>query len=248
SGRTRMISVKRLGHVTLTTPDVARQVDYYGSLFGLRVLAQSPERAVLATGLGIESVVIERGAKAGLGAIGLQIAPGTDLDEVGRELAQRRIAFETRSDITPGIARALLFRDVYGTPIELFADYTFARPDRRPIGINPIKLGHVARFVDNVQDGERFYTEVLGFRVSDRRTTVSSFMRCGPDHHTINLFQGRQPGLAHIAFEVKDFPELQRACDVIAASGFALDWGPSRHVIGHNIACYHRNPDGLRIE
>ena len=153
-----------------------------------------------------------------------------------------------RSGITPGVAKAIVFQDVYGTPIELFSDYSFAKPDRRCEGINPVKLGHVARFIDNARAGERFYTEVLGFRVSDWRTTISVFMRCGPDHHSINVFEGQTPGLAHIAFEVKDFSEMQRASDFLAVNDLRLDWGPSRHNIGHNIACYHRNADGLRVE
>jgi catechol-2,3-dioxygenase len=243
-----MISVKRLGHVALKTPDVQRVTEYYLAVFGLGVVGQDAGRTVLATRLGLETVVIERGPAAELGAIGLQIAPGTDLDLVERELAKRQIAYETRSDITPGVAKAIVFRDVYGSQIELFADYRFSAAGQPSGGIDPIKLGHVARFVDSARAGERFYTETLGFRVSDWRTTVSVFMRCGPDHHTINVFEGEPRGLAHIAFEVKDFSELQRACDVLAGHRMKLDWGPSRHVIGHNISCYHQSPDGLRIE
>ena len=243
-----MISVKRLAHVTLTTPDVKRQVEYYQTVFGLSVVEQNAERAVLATRLGLETIVLERGDSAGLAGIAFQVAPNTDIDQIGHTLSKQQIAFDLRSAITPGVAKAIMFKDVYGTPIELFSDYTFSKADKQATGINPIKLGHVARFVDNMRKGERFYTEVLGFRVSDWRTTVSVFMRCGPDHHTINVFEGEPLGLAHIAFEVKDFSELQRACDVLAINDLRLDWGPSRHNIGHNISCYHRNPDGLRIE
>ena len=80
-------------------------------------------------------------------------------------------------------------QDVYGTPIELFSEYTFAKADRRPgAGITPLKLGHVARFVTDALAGERFYGEVLRFRTSDWRTTHSVFMRCGHYHHNPNEF------------------------------------------------------------
>jgi catechol 2,3-dioxygenase-like lactoylglutathione lyase family enzyme len=243
-----MIDVKRLAHVTLTTPDVARQVEYYQSIVGLACIEQSRDRAVLATRLGVEAVVLERGDVAGLGRLGFQIAPETDLDTVGRELSARQIPFETRSGITPGVAQAVVFEDAFGTPVEIFSDYVFAKVERKHVGIMPIKLGHVARFVPDRAAIERFYTGLLGFRVSDWRTTVSVFMRCGPDHHTINVFETEPYGLAHFAFEVKDFAELQRACDVLVANDLLLEWGPSRHVIGHNISCYHRNRDGLRVE
>ncbi len=243
-----MIGVKRLGHVTLTTPDLQRQLDYYQAIIGLSVIDRTRDRAVLATKLGVETLVLERGDTADLSAIALQIAPGADLSDVGRELTSRNIAFEVRSDVTPGIAKAIVFRDVYGTPLEIFSDYTFAKAEKQVSGIMPIKLGHVARFVEDARAGAEFYTGLLGFRISDWRTTVSVFMRCGPDHHTVNVFEGQKPGFAHIAFEMKDFSELQRACDVLASNDLKLDWGPSRHNIGHNIACYHKNWDGLRIE
>ena len=243
-----MIDVKRLAHITLTTPDVARQVEYYQSIVGLLCIEQNRDRAVLATRLGVETLVLERGERADLARIALQIAPGSDLAAAGRELSARGIAFETRNGITPGVAKALVLKDAFGTPLEIFADYAFAKVERQRAGIMPVKLGHVARFVPSVKAIENFYTGVLGFRVSDWRTTVSVFMRCGPDHHTINVFQGEPHGLAHFAFEVKDFAELQRTCEFLVENNLKLDWGPSRHVIGHNIACYHRNWDGLRVE
>jgi hypothetical protein len=34
----------------------------------------------------------------------------------------------------------------------------------------------------------------------------------------------------------------------LAKNNIKLTWGPLRHIIGHNIAVYHRNPDGVVIE
>jgi len=55
-------------------------------------------------------------------------------------------------------------------------------------------------------------------------------MRCGPDHHTINVFETKPHGLAHFAFEVKDFAELQRACDVLVTMTSSSNGAePARH-------------------
>ena len=43
-------------------------------------------------------------------------------------------------------------------------------------------------------------------------------------------------------------PDVKRASDFLAQSNVRLTWGPLRHVIGHNIAIYHKNPDGVVIE
>ena len=64
----------------------------------------------------------------------------------------------------------------------------------------------------------------------------------------MNFFKRDKAELGHIACEVKDWSELARASDYLARHGHFLDWGPARHHIGHNMACYHRNPDHIRVE
>ena len=49
-----MISVKRLGHATLTSPDIERQVAYYTEVVGLNLIERSKDRAYLACKLGLE--------------------------------------------------------------------------------------------------------------------------------------------------------------------------------------------------
>ena len=43
-----MLQVKRVGHATLTTPDIGRQVAYYTEVVGLTVVAREASRAAQA--------------------------------------------------------------------------------------------------------------------------------------------------------------------------------------------------------
>src|SRR5205085_1674188 len=52
----------------------------------------------------------------------------------------------------------------------------------------------------------------------------------------------------HMAFELKDFAQVQQSCDTLGLMKIPLTWGPLRHGPGHNIAAYHRNPEGHIIE
>jgi catechol 2,3-dioxygenase-like lactoylglutathione lyase family enzyme len=244
-----MIQVRRLGHATFSTPDLERQVAYYADVLGLMVIERSRDRVVLATRTGLEAIALERGAEVALRRLAFQVAPGSDLADAARDLFHYHgIKSERRSGISPGIADALVFTDIKGTLIELFADYTFAQDDGKPAVITPLKLGHVAYRVTDVQAVTKFYTDVLGFRVSDWRDTTFSFLRCNTDHHTVNFVVDPVAQLHHIAFEVKDWPEIHRGCDFLAKNDIHLVWGPARHIIGHNIAAYHRNADNVRVE
>jgi len=56
-----MLQVKRIGHASLTTPDLERQLDYYTRVIGLSVVAKEKNRAILATKPGQEVIVLEHG-------------------------------------------------------------------------------------------------------------------------------------------------------------------------------------------
>jgi catechol 2,3-dioxygenase-like lactoylglutathione lyase family enzyme len=88
----------------------------------------------------------------------------------------------------------------------------------------------------------------LGFRVSDWIQDWFVFMRCGPDHHTVNFVQGKRTQMHHIAFELKDWAQIQLACDFLGGKNIPIIWGPGRHGPGHNVYTYHRNPDDQIVE
>jgi len=243
-----MIQVRRLGHATLTTPDLDRAIAYYVEIIGLTLIARDKRRAILASRQGLEAIALEPGPPNALARLSFQVAPGLELSALARALAQEGIESERRSVISPGIADAIVFSDPKGTGIEIFSEYAFAAEDRTPAAIAPLKLGHVAYRVTDVQGIVKFYTEVLGFRVSDWRDDTFAFLRCGPDHHSVNFVVDDVPQLHHIAFEVKDWAEIQRACEWLAKNDIRLVWGPGRHIIGHNVAIYHRNSDKMRVE
>ena len=56
-----MIAVRRLGHATLTTPDLDRQVAYYTAVVGLTLVERDGKRAFLASKQGLEAIALEPG-------------------------------------------------------------------------------------------------------------------------------------------------------------------------------------------
>jgi catechol-2,3-dioxygenase len=244
-----MIQVKRLGHATFSTPDLERQIDYWTQVIGLSVVDRGKDHAYLATRSGQESVALVRGPDKGhLLGLAFQVKPGSDLGEIAANLQKHGVKSEMRKEVSPGVAQAIAFRDPKGTPIEVYSDYVFSAEDGLDGGIQPVKFGHVAYRVNDVQKITNFYCDVLGFRVSDWLGDRFSFLRCGVDHHTINFVRFEQEALHHIAFELRDWGAIHDACDLLAKKKIELDWGPLRHVVGHNIAAYHVNSDDIRVE
>ena len=243
-----MIPVQRIGHATYETPDLARQIVYYVNVIGLHVAERSKDRAVLTTRLGEETLVLERGSTARLSKLSFQVSPDFPLKDAVAHFAGMGRACELRKDITPAITEAAVFEDPKGTQIELFADSHAPAELPEPDGIAPMKLGHVAHLVDDAEAVTAFYVQNLGFRVSDWMENFFSFLRCGPDHHTVNFRTGEKSFMHHIAFELKDWAHVGLACEALGRHKRPILWGPLRHGIGHNISIYHRDPDDHIIE
>jgi catechol 2,3-dioxygenase-like lactoylglutathione lyase family enzyme len=242
-----MIAVRRISHATYETPDLARQIDYYTQVIGLGLAAREADRAILATRLGEEVLVVETGASARCSRLAFQLGPDDDLTQVAAQLRAKGIGSTLRHDITPAIAQALVFEDPKGTPVELFARCRPA-PARETPGVSPMKLGHLAHVVPDAKAITDFYVENLGFRVSDWMENFFSFLRCGPDHHTVNFRTGDKNFMHHIAFELRDWAHLGLACETLGRHKRPILWGPLRHGIGHNLAIYHRDPDDHIVE
>ncbi len=243
-----MISVKRISHATFETPDLDRQIDYFTEIAGLRLAERENGRAFLTTRLGDLAVQLEKGSSARCARLAFQVAPDTEFDSLRRGIEAEGLRYQTRNDASPGIPRMLAFEDPKGTVCEVFAAQMPIGTKQGVAGIGPLKLGHLAFVVTDPKAYADFYCRVLGFRVSDWIEDWFVFMRCGPDHHTVNFVSGKRTQMHHIAFELKDWAHIQAACDFLGSRNIPIIWGPGRHGPGHNVYTYHRNPDDQIVE
>jgi len=243
-----MIRVKKIAHATYETPDLDQQIEYYTDILGLTLVAKEKDVAYLASTLDHHSVELRRGEHSQCTRLGFQVGLDDDLNAFEKQTAAHGIKTQRKKDPAPSIADMVSFDDPKGTAMEVFKRGEFAQQKYPTKGIVPHKLGHVAFFVKDVKKLTDFYCDVLGFRVSDWMGDFFSFLRCGGDHHTINLMQTPEDRHFHTAFELRDWGHMLTACDFLSLNGYKLLWGPGRHGIGNNIFSYHRAPNGLITE
>lgn len=243
-----MIGVRKIAHACYEVPDLEKQVEYYTNILGLALSDKDKDAAYLCSTIDHHSVILKRGSQAKCTHVGFQIGPDNDLNEFEKQTAAKNVKTARQKDSQPTISDMVTFRDPKGTVMEVF---TRPEPQTRRFpcsGIVPHKLGHVAFHCEDVQTVTKFYCDVLGFRVSDWMGDFFSFLRCGVDHHTINLIGTGSNRHFHTAFELRDWGHLQTACDFLSLNGYRMLWGPGRHGIGHNLFAYHQSPSGLITE
>jgi len=243
-----MIRPRRVGHATFETPDLDKAIDYYTGVAGLVLSAKEKDRAFLASKTGLLTIALEQGREENLKRISFEVVPNADFAELAKALAADGVKSEMRNDSVPGIGKVLAFNDPKGTTIELFSEWSYLGSHHQVIGVGLLKLGHIAYTVNDPQAIADFYCRVLGFRLSDWIEDFFVFLRCNPDHHTVNFIRGPKQKMHHIAFELKDFAHLQDACELLALRKMPINWGPVRHGPGHNVAIYHRNADDQNVE
>jgi len=243
-----MIRVRKIAHATYETPDLDQQVDYYTNIVGLTLSAKDKDAAFLSSTVDHHSVVLRKGAQAQCVRIGFQLGPDDDLNAYEKQTQAHGLKTQRKKDPEPSIADMVTFEDPKGTIMEVFKRPELAKQAFSIKGVVPFKLGHVAFHCVDVKHVTKFYCDVLGFRESDWMADFFSFLRCGPDHHTINLMGTGSNRHFHTAFELRDWSHLQTACDFLSLNGYKLLWGPGRHGIGHNLFAYHRAPNGLITE
>jgi catechol 2,3-dioxygenase-like lactoylglutathione lyase family enzyme len=139
--------------------------------------------------------------------------------------------------------------------MEIEAIRSLERPRGLPFRIG--KIGHVALHVRDLARSARFYTQVLGFQVSDvygedMMRGGAVFLRCNTDHHGVALFQGDEAqlagaGLHHMAFEVGTVDEVVRAREHLRHHQVPIDFDGRRRA-GCQLAVEFRDPDGHRLE
>lgn len=243
-----MVPAIRIGHLTIETPDIQRQIEYYTNVVGLVLVESSPGKAYLATRVGQLAVELNSGGDARCTRVSIEVSPTLSARDISLGLEKSGIASKRSTEPFIGVAEAVSFLDNKGTTIDLFTSGRFISSNQPTIGVGPTKLGHVAFAVQSPQETADFFAGTLGFRVSDWIGDFFVFQRCNADHHTLNFIKADKPALAHFAFELRDFAHLQSACDILGANKITLTRGPLRHGPGHNVALYHQTPDGLVLE
>jgi catechol 2,3-dioxygenase-like lactoylglutathione lyase family enzyme len=174
-----------------------------------------------------------------------ELAAGVTLDEAAAHLESQRVSVSGIE--LPDQRRAIAVEDPDGNTVVLTEP--IAAGDRRPAevrhsaripGWHPRKLGHANFLTRDVQRQVRWYTEVLGFRVTDWIGTEGVWLHVNADHHVLAFLQKDLAHIHHLAFELVDWGEMRVGLDHLAQNRRHIVWGPGRHGMARNLFSYFR--------
>lgn len=111
--------------------------------------------------------------------------------------------------------------------------------------VRPRRLGHFVLGTTDFDVSYRFFTEGLGFKVSDLVRDVGVFLRCSSDHHNVLVQRAPVPFIHHTSWQVDDVDDIGRgAMTMLAEHPERHVWGLGRHYAGSNFFWYFKDPAG----
>jgi len=245
-----------LDHIRYDSPDPAKLADFYISAMGMtetplgasEFLLEAPSR----------SIVIDAGA-AGQPYSAFALGDGDHLRRYRAFLEGCRVELLPSPTALFG-SDAFAVRDPDGR-LAVFGTRTRPpqpSPADAAVGGLPGQLEHVVVASARFPAMLRFYTETLGFMLSD---TVHQdapaahegemnvcFLRADEMHHCFAVFRAPQSRADHHAYETTGWNDLKLWADHFASLEIPIWWGPGRHGAGNNLFFMIKDPDGNNIE
>jgi catechol 2,3-dioxygenase-like lactoylglutathione lyase family enzyme len=249
------MALHRLTRVTMGVPNVAETVAYYTE-FGLSYLGggslatvdggeqlrvvHARQRRLLELGIGVDDVDDVARVAARLDRLGVHRGG----DPAALTVIEPVSGFTARIEVAPRIKQAPVAVTPYNGP---------GRVDRigrapgvlRVDEIRPRKLGHCVVGTTNLEATMRFFTEGLGFKISDYVGDKGAFMRCSVDHHNVLALAAPVNFLHHTSWQVNDIDDVGRgAKSMLQGDPRRHVWGLGRHHAGSNFFWYLKDPAG----
>jgi catechol 2,3-dioxygenase-like lactoylglutathione lyase family enzyme len=154
------------------------------------------------------------------------------------------------------VSNFIEFKDPDGHALALSYGFETANePMRYSRDIKVLGLGHVLLTVKDTQRSHDFYTDVLGFRLSDwvliDENIRLCFLRCNERHHSVAFAPcqpGKSPRLQHVMLEVASLDDVMRSYHFLRLHKAPIGMGPGRHPNCHTVHVYAQTPGGFAVE
>jgi catechol-2,3-dioxygenase len=238
-----------LRSVAFELPDPEAALDFYTSVWGLEAVA-SGNGAIWLRGTGSDCYLLSlhQGPRAAIRSMTFRAALDTDLAAIQANIARcgGTVLAAAHEPDEPGAGAMIVARDTVGRTIRVVQGDTLLNPlafdpDR------PERLAHVNINSNDVARDTAFFTDALGFTLTDR-SRMMAFVRTNSDHHSVVIAVAPVDTLNHVAFQLPGWESVMRASGRMVDHRFPISWGPGRHGPGNNVFAYFVDPFGFVIE
>jgi catechol 2,3-dioxygenase len=147
----------------------------------------------------------------------------------------------------PGGGYGFGFADPEGRNLAVVCDGK-EHADSADVRDRPRKVAHVNLNAADLDGTNKFFTDVLGFRLVDNSGPLFFLNADSGDHCSIVTGKTATPTVNHVSFEMPDIDSTMRGAGRMRDAGYPIEWGVGRHGAGNNVFAYFAGPEEFPIE
>jgi 2,3-dihydroxy-p-cumate/2,3-dihydroxybenzoate 3,4-dioxygenase len=245
-----VIDLKDVAYVRLGTRDLDSATRYATEVLGLQVARRSAKSVYLRSDDRDHTLVFSEGDPTEQ-VSGFEVRTPEALSHAARVLDEAGVPFARggADDAEQRCVRDFItFADPSGNRIDLVVA-PHHRGQRyygtRDAGITG--FSHIGLCTTDAKRDEKFWTGVLGARVSDR-IGDAALLRIDPVHHKVALLPSPNGGVQHINHQVESIDDIMRAWYILKEKNVRIRFGPGRHPTSGAMFLYFEGPDGMVYE
>ena len=259
--------ILRVGRLELRVFDLEKSVDYYKNVIGLDVTGRDENRVYFKAWDEFDhhSLILQKSDTAGMDHIAFKVADLAALELLEYKIEQFGCKISRLSNhhrLAEG--EAIRFQIPTGHYVELYTEIEhlgiatgILNPPPWPDGLRgiaPHRLDHALLAGDDVATATRFFTEVLGFKQTEKilsvdgEVMIGSFLTTTNKAHDLAFIKGPDAKIHHTGFYVDNWYEVLKAADILSRNKVEVEITPTRHGITRGQTVYFFDPSGNRNE
>jgi catechol 2,3-dioxygenase-like lactoylglutathione lyase family enzyme len=250
------MALHRLTSVTMGVPNVVDTAAYYAD-FGLQPdgegwfntrdggrqlrVVHAPTRRLVEMHVGADDPEDLTRIADNLHRLGVQVEATDSSVSAIEHATGTRVTVE----IANRLAQDPVAASIYNGPGRLERQGHRAPGILRTERVMPRKLGHAVLGTIDLAVTKTFFTDGIGFKISDWIKDAGAFLRCSTDHHNLLILASPVTYLHHTSWQVDDIDDVGRgAFAMLEDHPERHVWGLGRHHAGSNFFWYLKDPAG----
>ena len=253
------MQLQALGYVGIRASDLDEWANYATRFLGMQLVEKSRAALALRMDDRKQRLIVHGAEDDGPAFYGWEVADAAALDALGAHLEKsavgvargpRALADERR------VKDLIVFADPIGNRLEVFhgAETTSEpfKPGRSISGFRtgPLGMGHAVLTTERLDEIMPFYTDVLGFRLSDYilRPFKAYFLHVNARHHSLAFINTGRNGIHHLMIELCFLDDVGQAYDLALREPETIGTTLGRHANDRVTSFYSRSPSKLLVE
>ena len=253
------MQLQALGYFGVRSKDLEEWATYGTRFLGMQLVEKSRGTLALRMDDRKQRVIVQADEGEGPSFYGWEVTDAAALDALAAHLEKsgvkvvrgtRALADERR------VKDLIVFADPIGNRLEAFHGAEIAsepfKPGRSISGFRtgPLGMGHAVLTTERLDEVVPFYTDVLGFRLSDYilRPFKAYFFHINPRHHSLAFIDTGTDGIHHLMIELCYLDDVGQAYDLALRQPETIGTTLGRHANDQMTSFYSRSPSKFLVE